>query len=122
MKKFFNIFFVTLGVIFFILIVIGTYLFITDPLDLRSALTVSDSNSVSAVDDGSTQIDKNPMLNAPQEKALETFGIDPAVVPTDITPEQESCFEGKLGQDRVGEIKAGDVPTVAEYFKARDCI
>ena len=43
-------------------------------------------------------------------------------MPSDITPEQEACFEAKLGAERVAEIKAGDSPTVTEYFKARDCI
>jgi len=122
MKKFLNIFFVTLGVIFLILILAGAYFFVTDPLDLKPVFFGSDPESVSEVSDPGTQVDKNPVLNASQEKALETFGIDPADVPTEITPEQEACFESRIGEERVAEIKAGDSPTATEYFKARDCI
>ena len=122
MKKFFNIFFVTLGVIFLILILAGAYFFVTDPLDLKPVFFGSDPESVSEVSDPGTQVDKNPVLNASQEKALETFGIDPADVPTEITPEQEACFESRIGEERVAEIKAGGSPTATEYFKARDCI
>lgn len=121
MKKFFNIFFVTLGVIFFILILAGVYFFITDPLNLKPIIFGSDSEVVTE-DVGGTVVDKNPILNEKQEKALETFGIDPASIPSSITPEQESCFVEILGQTRVNEIKAGDSPTATEYFKARDCI
>ena len=70
----------------------------------------------------SSQVDKNPALSEKQEKTLETFGIDPASVPSSITPEQESCFIKILGQARVNEIKAGDSPTATEYFKAKGCI
>ena len=119
MKKFLNIFFVTLGVIFFILILAGSYFFVTDPLNLKPILFGSDEKAVSEV---GKEVDKNPMLNEKQEKALETFGIDPADVPSEITPEQEACFESILGEERVDEIKAGDSPTATEYFKARNCM
>lgn len=131
MKKFLNIFFVTLGVIFFVLILIGSYYFVTDPLNLKPMIFGSDSEVVS--EEISTKeivteevsimvVDKNPALNASQEKALETFGIDPADVPTEITPEQESCFTEALGSARVEEIKAGDSPTAVDFFKANSCI
>jgi hypothetical protein len=121
MKKFLNIFFVTLGVIFFVLILIGTYFFVTDPLNLKPMIFGSDSEVVAEEVEG-TVVGKNPVLNASQEKALETFGIDPASIPSSITPEQESCFVEILGQARVNEIKAGDSPTATEYFKARGCV
>lgn len=69
-----------------------------------------------------TQQDKNPILNEKQEKALETVGIDPANVPTNFTPEQESCFVEKIGAQRVSEIKAGDAPTASELIKGRNCL
>ena len=118
MKKIFTIFFVILGVIFFILIIIGAYLYIADPLNLKPLL----SGAVSTVESTGEIVDKNPLLNESQEKALETFGIDPAAVPSQITPEQEACFIEKLGSARVEEIKAGDSPTATEFFTARDCI
>lgn len=117
MKKFFNVFFVTLGVIFSIIILIGIFLVITDPFNLKPLIFGGES-SESMTDDG----DSHPLLNESQEKALETFGINPATVPSEITPEQEACFVEKLGQARVDEIKAGDSPTATDYFKAKDCI
>jgi hypothetical protein len=122
MKKFLNIFFVTLGVIFFILILAGAYFFVTDPLNLKPILFGSDSETVSEVSGSGTQVDKNPVLNDSQEKALETFGIDPSSLPSEITPEQEKCFENAIGKTRVTEIKNGDSPSALEFFKAKDCI
>ena len=122
MKKFFNIFFVTLGVIFFILILIGTYFYITDPLNLKPVIFGKDSEVTESAREGTSEVDRHPLLSETQEKTLETFGIDPADIPSEITPEQEACFEAALGSARVEEIKSGDSPTAAEYFKARGCI
>lgn len=127
MKKFFNIFFVVLGIIFFILILLGAYFFVTDPLNLKPLLFGGDSAAETTSDTPDTEPDTavpdaNPNLSPSQEKALETFGVDPAVVPSSITPEQEACFIEKLGAERVNEIKAGDAPTATEFFKAKDCI
>lgn len=124
MKKFLNMFFVTLGVIFFILLLIGVYFYITDPLNLKPIIFGSDLTVITeeTAEPEDTIIDMNPALNEKQEKALETFGIDPDTVPSSITPAQESCFIEILGQTRVNEIKAGDLPTATEYFKAQSCI
>lgn len=118
MKKFFNIFFVTLGVIFSIIILIGIFFVITDPFNLKPLIFGGESAG-SATGGGG---DSNPNLNESQEKALESFGINPADVPSEITPEQEACFVERLGQARVDEIKAGDSPSATDYFKAKDCI
>lgn len=120
MKRFLNIFFVTLGVIFFTIILAGLFLFIADPFEIKSLLFTAGRSSDTT--DGEVASDKNPALSPAQEKALETFGIDPATVPTTFTPEQEACFVEKLGQERVDEIKAGDSPTAAEFYKAKSCI
>lgn len=117
MKKFLNVFFVTLGVIFFILILIGSYFYVTDPLNLKPLLFGDTSESA-----GDNQQDANPNLSESQEKTLKTFGIDPAKVPTTITPEQEACFVSKIGAGRVAEIKAGASPTAAEYFASKECM
>lgn len=123
MKKFFNVFFVTLGVIFFIIILIGAYFFITDPLNLKPLLFNKD-NSEKSESSGTfgDSLDKNPLLNESQEKSLEAIGIDPANIPSEITPEQETCFVEIFGQVRVNEIKAGDSPTATEIIKARSCL
>jgi hypothetical protein len=115
MKKFFNILFVVLGIIFSVLILIGVYFYITDPLNLKPLIFNTESKSTETKDNHS-------LLSESQEKALKTFGIDPADIPSEITVEQESCFEAKLGAERVAEIKAGDSPSATEYIKARDCI
>lgn len=138
MKKILYIFFVTLGVIFFGLILIGSYLFIFDPYNIKPLFkglesdtnveSESESEFVlepeleSEIDTEDVMVDKNPILNETQEKTLETFGIDPAKVPSEITPEQEECFREQLGDGRVDEIISGDSPTITEYFKARNCI
>lgn len=116
MKKVLNIFFVTLGVIFFLLILVATYFYITDPLNLKPIIFGDDGQQTE------TTSDAHPYLSEEQEATLETFGIDPADVPSEITEEQEVCFEEKLGEERVAEIEAGDSPTAAEYFKARECM
>lgn len=118
MKKVFTVFFVGLGVIFFILIVAGITFFIADPLGLKPMLFGSASGGKST----GTQTDKNSALSPAQEKALETFGIDPESVPSSFTPEQEACFTQALGAERVAQIKGGDTPTAAEYFKAKGCL
>lgn len=118
MKKFLNIFFVVLGVIFFSLLLIGSILFIFDPLNLRSVY----SNNVPTTGDVNSGEGGHPYLNESQANALRTFGIDPASLPSEITPEQQACFESKLGEERVAEIKAGDSPTATDYFKAKDCL
>lgn len=110
MKKALNIFFVVLGVIFLFVLVAGAGFYVANS---RSATTNNTSTPVQ---------DKNSALSSEQEKALESFGVDPATVPTSITPEQEACFNAKLGESRVAEIKAGATPTVEDYFKAKDCL
>lgn len=116
MKSFLNIFFVTLGIIFFIVILVGIYFYITDPLNLKPVIFGTETSESG---DG---VDKNPLLNESQEQTLEAFGIDPADVPSEITAEQEACFEAELGAERVEEIKAGDSPTAAEYLQTKDCM
>ena len=118
MKKILNIFFVTLGVIFFIIIIATPYFFIFGPFKGGSF----DSNSVFQTGETSNEQTDHPYLNESQENALRTFGINPASLPSEITPEQEACFESKLGEERVAEIKSGDSPTMDDYFKAKDCL
>ena len=104
MKHFLNLFFVILGVIFFVILLAVGFILIT-----------------SGNNDG-VVLDKHPLLSSNQEKVLETFGIDPADLPSEISPEQEKCFEEAIGEDRVAEIKAGDTPTFKEFFKSKSCI
>lgn len=121
MKKFLTIFFVVLGVIFFVLMLIAVYFYITDPLNLKPLLFDREAAPDITTEEGET-LDKHPLLNESQEQILETIGVDPAALPTEITPAQEACFIEVLGSARVQEIKAGDTPTGAEFFTARACL
>lgn len=123
MKKFFTIFFVTLGVIFFLLLLAGSWFYITDPLNLKPLLfgsTPATHNTAST--ETTTQTSSDNALSPAQQAALETIGIDADSLPSEITPEQEACFTAALGAERVAEITAGDAPTATEYFNARHCI
>ena len=144
MKKIFTIFFVTLGVIFCILIIAGTYFFVADPYHIRPLIsimmekspatntevskTAGTNNTTHATGTAATgttttnTTTNNPLLNASQEKALEAMGINPANLPTKITPEMETCFDTKLGTVRTTEIKNGATPTATDFFKARACL
>lgn len=120
MKKFFNIFFITLGVIFLIIIVGALFFYIASQFGVSTPRI--NSNGVDFTPAASEGGDQNPYLSPAQESALKAMGIDPASVPTSISPEQESCFAEKLGQERVNEIKGGDAPTPVDYYKAKSCI
>lgn len=131
MKKILTQIFVTLGVIFLILIFIGIYFFITDPLNLRSMFSgsgpVPQPPKSAATEQATTENTPTTptggfQLSDAQKQALGSFGIDPATVPTSITAEQEACFSTALGEARVSEIKAGAVPNALEFFKAKSCI
>jgi hypothetical protein len=124
MKKFFTYFFVTLGVIFFILICAAVYVWFADPFGIRpivEMMTEDRADNSAQRDTFESEVDKNPALSPEHEKALETIGIDPAKLPTTITPEMEVCFTEKLGATRVLEIKGGAEPTPSEVFSARSC-
>ena len=130
MKKILTRFFVTLGIIFFVSILVGVYFFITDPYNLKPLIfgTGQKNTSVENVDT-SVEAETSPtagvggfQLSDAQRQALASFGIDPATVPTSISAEQEACFNGVLGTSRVAEIKAGDSPSALEFFKAKSCI
>lgn len=119
MKKFLTVFFVTLGIIFFGLLLVGGYLYVADPFNLKPLLSGEESAASSEIVD---TVDQNSVLNPNQERVLETVGIDPAAVPTKITPEQAACFVEVLGQARVDEIIAGATPSLLEILRARSCI
>jgi len=122
-KKFLQIFFITLGVIFFLLILGGVYLYVADPYGIKPIIkSFTDQPTPTAPQTTNTSADKNPLLSPTQEKALEKIGIDPAALPSTITPAMETCFYEKLGTKRANEIKNGSQPTAADYFAARACL
>jgi len=117
MKKALIIFFVILGVIFLIGILIGIGFYIASSI---SPKTVSENSGNS--DAADTQVSGGFSLSDSQIQALASFGIDPSAIPSSITPEQESCFVATLGADRVAEIKSGALPSAIDFFKAKSCI
>ncbi len=123
MKKLLQIFFIILGVIFFILILAGTYLYVVDPFGIKPFIKGISSQTVPVAKKTDTSVvDKNPLLTPVQEQTLEKIGIDPATLPAKITPAMEACFYNKLGEKRANEIKNGATPSAADYFAARSCI
>ena len=126
--KILNIFFVFLGIIFLILIIGFAYIWIADPFNLKPLIPsgVSPLSVIKTVTGNSEveidNVDKNPLLTEEQEAQLESLGIDPAELPTEITPEMEDCFTQKLGEERTKEIVDGDSPTAIDFFKASSCV
>ncbi|MDP3883294.1 MAG: hypothetical protein Q8Q48_04575 [Candidatus Staskawiczbacteria bacterium] len=107
--------FIMLGILFVVLIVAVALFIIFNPFSLMAP---SQTNSESS--SGST--DKNPLLDANQEKLLETMGVNVESLPAEITPEMEACFTEKLGAERVKEIMDGDSPSAIDFFMAKDCL
>jgi hypothetical protein len=129
MMKFLNIFFATLGVLFFVLIIGGVSVYIFSSMTgskLPSTISVpgAQNETAATTETGSAAVsaDTHPLLSETQEKALKTFGIDPATLPTSISPAQEQCFIEKLGAEKVAVIKNGAAPSATDLFMARDCI
>lgn len=119
MKKFLHIFFITLGVIFFLLLIAGAYVYIADPFGIRPIIK---SLTTPPPKESTTPAAKNnPLLTPAQNEALKSVGVDPSTLPSKITPEMERCFYAKLGATRANEIKNGAEPTMSDYFAARSC-
>ncbi len=140
MKSILTQVFVSLGVIFLIVILFGLYFFVTDPFNIKPMLmggtggtpnaqtakidTTQTSNSTTGSEAGvpATTATGGFALSDAQKQALLNFGIDPAAVPSNISTEQEACFVAVLGAARVAEVKNGAVPSAFEFFKAKACI
>ena len=126
--KILKIIFITLGSIFLIVLLCLAYLWIFDPLGIKNIIKTDISpvsviktltgNSVIEIDN----IDKNPLLNEQQESQLESMGIEPADLPTEITADMKVCFVEKLGTVRAAEIVSGVAPTAVDFIKASSCL
>lgn len=138
MKRFLQTFFMVLGIIFFILILGGAYLYVADPFNIKPLLKILTAATAPAAPANTPEAPgasvevkksttfpaptKNPLLTPTQEQALEKAGINPAALPTQITPAMAQCFYEKLGAHRANEIKAGAAPSLADYVAARSCL
>ena len=85
--------FITLGIIFFVLIVAIVAFFIVDPFNLRSFIP-----------------------------DLKTAGINIKNLPEKLTPVTIDCFTKTLGEKRTEEIAKGDAPNLSDVLKAKDCL
>lgn len=68
------------------------------------------------------EVDSHPLLDETQEGYLETIGIDPATLPTEITPAMEECGLEALGETRVQELLNGATPTLNDILAAQHCL
>ncbi len=122
MNKTLNIIFITLGVIFLLLILAFTLFVIVDPFNLRPLLSTLMSDAPANSANTTEATDKNPLLDANQERILETLGVNVGNLPTEMTPELEACFTEALGAERVKQIIDGDSPSPLDLFKAKACL
>ncbi len=107
-------------VIVLLLAIIGTGFYLY--LNFKPLIDKFGSDEQTNINSTGENIDKHPYLTDEQEKTLETVGIDPAKLPTEITPQMEECLSQKLGDDRIKEIEQGAEPGMMDLIKAKDCL
>lgn len=127
MKKFFAMFFITLGVIFSIILLVLIYLLVFDPFNIKPLLFGNENKYVATEESNTnnatgTENTSKRFLSESQKQTLSNFGIDPSSLPSSITPAQEACFKEKLGSARFAEISAGASPSAMEFLSAKACL
>jgi hypothetical protein len=113
------------GVLFLIEVAVLAWFISADPFNLKPLwqLSVSQEDVMATSTDSMIEsTDRHPLLNQQQEKTLENFGIDPAALPTEITPAMEECVIEKLGQERADQLAAGAEPNAFDFLKAGSCL
>jgi len=132
-------FFLVLGMITFVGMVTGSYLWMTDTYKIRTIGTALFDAGQSMV----TQV-----LTPPENQSEEEVGMVenegsvgsndeadisvqtdttsasrvPAGFPTELSVEQWQCMDDKLGSERVAEIVDGDAPTPLEIARGLACL
>lgn len=114
-------------------IALAAYIMIKNPLGLRDAFESSyavtvtksdingeDNDAEPEQESGSDSYD-HPFLNTEQEEMAAKFGIDVRKLPTEVSVEQKTCINNKLGSERVSEIIKGAEPSPLEMIKALSC-
>jgi len=146
MKKILTAVFVTLGVIFLLILIALASFIIIDPYNIKPFILGTDSSSLprstssgetmnttsvgssSEVGRGDAAVEAGDAhgegftLSAEQVAALEAAGLDPASIPTTVNAELEACFVTQLGADRVAAVKSGAVPGALELLRAQSCL
>lgn len=92
--------------------------------NIEEITTDNETSTTTVSSDSNTQtnVDQNSLLSEEQEKTLESWGVDVALLPTEITPEMQTCLVEKIGEERIGAIMSGDKPSALELFKAKGCL
>ncbi len=133
MKKFLNIFFVVLGVIFFFILIALAYFWFADPFGIRKYVESRPAPDITIVEVNQTADELSTTsaesvpssgnkLTPGQANALELVGIDADAIPSEFSPSEEACFVRLFGQARVDEIVAGATPTVNEVLTGQGCL
>ena len=113
-------FFLTLGFIFFAILVATAYIWFANVWNVQaifSAVT-QEPTTVEMTEDGEGI---NESLTAEQQKAMDDFGISSDFF-TDLDAEQQACLADVLGEERVEEIKQGAMPTPVEIARGSSCL
>ena len=105
-------------VILLMIIFAFAWFWFADPFGLRTAIF----NPPEIEESGSLENYDHPLLSESQEQMLESIGVDPRAVPTEITPEMEDCARDALGDERVDQIIQGATPSAIDFLKAQSCL
>jgi len=119
--KILNSFFVFLGIIFFIILIALSYLWVADPFNIKP-LFLTEGGGINREFADGVNTDNNPLLSESQESMLRSAGINPASLPSEITPELEACAVDKIGEVRVKEIVVGATPSASEILRFKGCL
>ncbi|MFM2424090.1 MAG: hypothetical protein RLZZ70_479 [Candidatus Parcubacteria bacterium] len=82
----------------------------------------TDTASDTAVGNTAPVDDSASWLTPGQRQMLETFGIDVATLPQELSPALAACLTGAWGEARFAEITSGDTPTFFEGTRAVSCL
>lgn len=111
-----------MAVIGAIALVFAAYFYVADLFGLKTLTKPEASNQTSAAPEPITINGTEYNLSPSQKYFLEKAGIDPASLPSTISPELENCLVETVGEERANQIKGGDVPTITDLLKAKTCL
>ncbi len=120
MRRILNYFFTTLGVIFFVILIVLVHVYMTSSSTV--AFSPSAVQAVLTQNENSAAVDEIPYLSEAQENMVKAVGVDPASLPTTLTEAQMACLLTAVGAARAQEIIGGETPTMSELFKAKACL
>lgn len=122
MQNNFTVLLSTLGVIFLGLILVAGGLFLATQSGWVSPFGGFFSNKAPSSDTVAEGENTPFNLSEEQKQALVAIGIDPAKIPTSITPTQRACFVDGLGEDKFNEVLNGAIPSTFDLAKVKSCL